>query len=49
MLTAAAVDSVNTFESPETVAPKPISAKVEGGKVTLTVAPKSVAVIAIEK
>jgi alpha-N-arabinofuranosidase len=48
-LTAAAVDSVNSFESPGTVSAKPIQAKVDGGQVTLTLAPKSVTVIAIER
>jgi alpha-N-arabinofuranosidase len=47
-LTAPAVDSVNSFESPGTVARKPIEARIEGGRVTLTLAPKSVTVIAIE-
>jgi alpha-N-arabinofuranosidase len=47
-LTAPAVDSVNTFESPATVSPKPIAAKVAGGRLTLTVAPKSVTVVAID-
>ena len=31
-LTAPKVDSVNTFDAPNTVAPKPISAKVQGGR-----------------
>ena len=47
-LTASAVDSVNTFAAPDTVTPKPISAKVEGGKLALTVGPKSVTVISLE-
>ena len=47
-LTAPRVDSVNTFEAPNTVAPKPITAKVQGGTVTLTLEPKSVTVISIE-
>jgi alpha-L-arabinofuranosidase len=47
-LTAAAVDAVNTFEAPESVAPKPISAKVAGDQVTVTLEPKSVTVIAIK-
>jgi len=42
------VDSINTFEAPKTVVPKPISGKVENGKLTLTVEPKSVTVISIE-
>ena len=46
-LTAPAVDSVNTFDAPKTVAPKPISAKVQGGQLTLTLEPKSVTVIAV--
>ena len=48
-LTAPKVDSVNTFEAPNTVVPKPISAKVQGGKLTLTLAPKSVTVISVEQ
>jgi alpha-N-arabinofuranosidase len=47
-LTAPKVDSINTFEAPKTVVPKPISGKVENGKLTLTVEPKSVTVISIE-
>jgi alpha-L-arabinofuranosidase len=48
-LTAPAVDSVNTFDAPNTVVPKPVSAKVQGGKLALTLAPKSVTVIAVEQ
>jgi len=47
-LTAPRVDSVNTFEAPDTVAPKPISAKVHGGTVALTLEPKSVTVLSVE-
>lgn len=47
-LTAAAVDSVNTFDAPKAVIPKPISAKVENGRLRLTVEPKSVTVISLE-
>jgi alpha-N-arabinofuranosidase len=47
-LTAPRVDSVNTFEAPDTVAPKPIAAKVQDGVVTLTLEPRSVTVIAVE-
>jgi alpha-N-arabinofuranosidase len=46
-LTAPAVDSVNTFEAPNTVAPKPISATVKGGQLTLTLEPRSVTVISV--
>ena len=47
-LTAPKVDSVNTFEQPDTVVPKPVSAKVDGGKLTLQLAPKSITVISIQ-
>ena len=47
-LTAPRVDSVNTFEAPNTVAPKPIAAKVQGGTVALTLEPKSVTVVSVE-
>jgi alpha-N-arabinofuranosidase len=46
-LTAPKVDSVNTFDAPNTVMPKPISAKVQGGKLILTLEPKSVTVVSI--
>jgi alpha-N-arabinofuranosidase len=49
MLTASKVDSVNTFDAPNTVVPKPVSAKAQDGKLTLELAPKSVAVIAVEQ
>ena len=48
ILTAPKVDSINTFDAPNTVVPKPISAKVQGGKLTLKLEPKSVSVISIE-
>ena len=47
-LTAPAVDSVNTFAAPNTVVPKPVSANVQGGKLMLTVEPKSVTVVSLE-
>jgi alpha-N-arabinofuranosidase len=47
-LSAPRVDSVNTFAAPNTVAPKPVAAAVQGGTVTLTVEPKSVTVISLE-
>jgi alpha-N-arabinofuranosidase len=46
-LTAPAVDSVNTFEAPTTVSPRPISAQVQGGRLTVTLEPKSVTVLAL--
>jgi alpha-N-arabinofuranosidase len=48
-LTAPQVDSVNTFDAPNTVAPKAISAKAEGGKLVLTVPPKSVTVVSVDQ
>jgi alpha-L-arabinofuranosidase len=47
-LTASKVDSVNTFEKPNTVIPKPISAKVQTGKLILKLEPKSVTVVSVE-
>jgi alpha-L-arabinofuranosidase len=46
-LTAPKVDSVNDFEAPNTVAPKPVAAKVQGGKLNLKLEPKSVTVISV--
>ena len=48
-MTAPKVDSVNTFESPNTVVPKPISAKVQNGKLSLKLEPKSVTVVSVEQ
>ncbi len=48
-LTAPQVDSVNTFEAPNAVAPRPVTAKVAGGRVSLTLAPKSVTVISAQQ
>lgn len=48
-LTGAAVDSVNTFASPDSVVSKPVVVKVAGGKLSLTVAPRSVTVISVEE
>ncbi len=47
-LTGPKVDSVNTYEVPNTVAPKPVSVKAQGGKLTLRLEPKSVTVVAVE-
>jgi len=46
-LTAPRVDSVNTFEAPTAVAPKPVTAKVQAGRVSLTLEPKSVTVLSV--
>jgi len=48
-LTAPKVDSVNTFDAPNTVVPKALSAKVSGGKLTLKLEPKSVTVVTVEQ
>ena len=48
-LSAPRVDSVNTFDAPNTVVPKPISAKAQAGKLLLELAPKSVTVVAVEQ
>jgi alpha-N-arabinofuranosidase len=48
MLSAPAIDSVNTFAAPLTVAPHSISAQASGGKIPLTLAPESVTVVTLE-
>ena len=48
-LTAPKVDSVNTFDAPNTVVPKPFSAKAQGGKLSLKLEPKSVTVVSVEQ
>jgi alpha-N-arabinofuranosidase len=46
-LTASKVDSVNTFDAPNTVKPKPISAKAQNGKLTIKLHAKSVTVVSL--
>jgi alpha-N-arabinofuranosidase len=46
-LTGAAIDSVNTFDAPDTVVPKPAQVKLEGQRLSLTLPPKSVTVIGV--
>ena len=48
-LSAARVDSVNTFESPDAVAPKPLSAKLGDGRLRVTLPAKSVSVVVLER
>jgi alpha-L-arabinofuranosidase len=48
ILTAPKVDSVNTYDAPDTIVPKPISATVQDGKLDLRLDPKSVTVISVE-
>jgi len=47
-ITADKVDGVNTFDAPAAVTPKPLKVMLQGGKLTVNVAPKSVTVITIE-
>jgi alpha-N-arabinofuranosidase len=47
-LTGAAVDSVNTFDAPNSVVPKPVSPKIEQGRLKLTLDPRSVTVLTLE-
>jgi alpha-N-arabinofuranosidase len=49
VLTAARVDAVNTFASPNAVVPKRVVATVEQGAVTLDLSPKSVTVLGISQ
>jgi alpha-N-arabinofuranosidase len=46
-LTAPKVDSVNTFAAPNAVTPKPVTAKIQNGKLMLKLNPKSVTVVSI--
>jgi alpha-N-arabinofuranosidase len=48
-LTTPKVDSVNTFDAPNTVVPKPVSAKAQNGKLALKLEPKSVTVVSVEQ
>jgi len=48
VLTAPRVDSVNSFAAPNTVSPKPITATARGGRLTITLPARSVAVVALE-
>jgi len=48
-LTAPKVDSVNTFDAPNTVVPRPFSARAQGGKLTLKLEPRSVTVVSVEQ
>jgi len=48
VLTAPAVDSYNSFDRPNAVAPAPYRGRVSGGKVTLDLPPKSIAVVEVQ-
>lgn len=45
VLTAPKIDSVNTFDAPSSVRPKPFSARAVGGRLVLHLPPKSVTVV----
>jgi alpha-N-arabinofuranosidase len=49
VLTAANVNSVNTFEAPDTVTPKPITGRIEHGAVTVRLPARSVAMLSLER
>ena len=48
-LTAPKVDSVNSFEAPNTVVPKPLAATLQSGRLILKLGPKSVTVVSVEQ
>jgi alpha-N-arabinofuranosidase len=47
-LTAPKVDAINDFDAPHVVMPKPVSARIQGGRLSIMVEPKSVTVLSIE-
>ena len=48
MLTAEAVDTINTFERPNAVTPSPVSVSAADGKITLRLPPHSITVVQLE-
>jgi alpha-N-arabinofuranosidase len=48
-LTASTVDTVNSFDAPNMVVPKPLKGKVQDNKLSLKLEPKSVTVISFEQ
>lgn len=48
VLTAASFNTVNSFEAPNAVAPKPFTARAENGTLVLRLAPHSVTVMALQ-
>ena len=49
ILSASAVDSVNSFAAPNTVSPRPVSARIEDGRLAITLPPASVAVLTLDR
>lgn len=47
-LTAPRVDSINTFDQPNTVTPKPIRARAQNNRLVLNLEPRSVTVVSVE-
>jgi len=47
-LTAPKVDSINTFDRPRTVAPKPVSARTQNGALILNLPARSVTVVSVD-
>jgi alpha-N-arabinofuranosidase len=47
-LTAPRVDSINTFDAPATVVPQPLTATMQGSRMTVRLAPRSVTVISVQ-
>ncbi|HSF11992.1 MAG TPA: alpha-L-arabinofuranosidase C-terminal domain-containing protein, partial [Erythrobacter sp.] len=48
VLTGPNVNSLNTFDAPDTVVPRPIMGRIKGSRVTVELPPKSVAVLALD-
>lgn len=48
VLTAARVDAVNTFDSPDVVKPQPVSFQAVDGRIPLHLPPKSITVVSLE-
>jgi alpha-N-arabinofuranosidase len=47
VLTASRVDAINSYDKPDAVVPRAISARVSGGRLQVTLLPKSVTVLSI--
>lgn len=48
VLAAPHIDSVNTFDAPHNIEPKPIAAHASGGKLTLELPPASITVVGLQ-